>query len=259
MKIPKFVDNPSSNAQEPDAVRHSFDGDGWLYADKGNGSDWLKRALDYPNAEPLYTATLTAQEAVPESKIVERKFYHSQWKLTDLLAARHGGLVTDEGEAWSYRYSHKDGTGGRYDLMFRREHVAHPPQPSETVAEAQIDAIAAARAEIERLKADIENLTASLAGEVTESEKLRAERDSYKKHLQSCIKGNNNLKEKIQKAEAECDEERENAVIWANAYQTVSKECVKAEARYTKACQTIEMFAQRAEKAEAEYRRKNQT
>ena len=84
-------------------------------------------------------ATTTAQEAVPERKIVERKFYHSQWKFTDLLAARHGGLVTDQGEAWSYRYSHKDGTGGKYDLLFRREPVAHPPQPSETVAEALRD------------------------------------------------------------------------------------------------------------------------
>lgn len=39
-----------------EAVRHSFDGYGWLYADRGNGSDWLERAMDYPDAEPLYTA-----------------------------------------------------------------------------------------------------------------------------------------------------------------------------------------------------------
>ncbi|QRZ14693.1 hypothetical protein JWJ88_17160 [Paracoccus methylovorus] len=43
-------------AQGPDAVRHSFDGDGWLYSDHGNGSDWLKRAMLYPDAEPLYAA-----------------------------------------------------------------------------------------------------------------------------------------------------------------------------------------------------------
>lgn len=40
--------------REPVAVRHSFDGYGWQYADDGNGSDWLARALTYPDAEPLY-------------------------------------------------------------------------------------------------------------------------------------------------------------------------------------------------------------
>ncbi len=31
------------------------------------------------------------------------------------------GCLRDEGEAWKYRYSHMDGTGGKYDLLFRRE------------------------------------------------------------------------------------------------------------------------------------------
>ena len=57
-------------------------------------------------------------------KIAEKKFYHSEWKLTDLLKARNDGLLTDEGEAWKYRYSHMDGTGGKYDLLFRREPTA---------------------------------------------------------------------------------------------------------------------------------------
>jgi hypothetical protein len=76
-----------------------------------------------------------AQEAVPVWKSVERKFYRSEWPLAKLLEARNGGLVTDEGEAWVYRYTHKDGVGGEYDMLVRRELVSHPTQPSETVAE----------------------------------------------------------------------------------------------------------------------------
>jgi hypothetical protein len=40
---------------EPVAVRHNFDGHGWLYLDNGSGSDWLTRHAD---AEPLYTLPL---------------------------------------------------------------------------------------------------------------------------------------------------------------------------------------------------------
>ena len=76
-----------------------------------------------------------AGEAVPVAwRSVERKFYRSEWPLANLLEARNGGLVTDEGEAWSYRYTHKDGVGGEYDMLIRREPVAHPPQPSVSVA-----------------------------------------------------------------------------------------------------------------------------
>ena len=50
---------PAPVAPEPVAVRYGFDLDGWLYADSGNGSDWFKRAMDYPDAEPLYAAPPT--------------------------------------------------------------------------------------------------------------------------------------------------------------------------------------------------------
>lgn len=40
---------------QPVAVRHNFDGDGWLYIDGGSGSDWLTR---YGDAEALYTLPL---------------------------------------------------------------------------------------------------------------------------------------------------------------------------------------------------------
>lgn len=87
--------------------------------------------------EAQQAATPTAQEAVPVAwRSVERKFYRSEWPLAKVLEARNGGLVTDEGEAWSYRYTHKDGVGGEYDMLTRREPVAHPPQPSEAVVEA---------------------------------------------------------------------------------------------------------------------------
>ena len=49
----KMTATPTS--AEPVAVRHSFDGYGWQYADQGNGSDWLARALAKPDAQPIYT------------------------------------------------------------------------------------------------------------------------------------------------------------------------------------------------------------
>lgn len=39
--------------QEPVAVRHSFDGHGYMFIDNGSGSDWLERGLKYPDAEVL--------------------------------------------------------------------------------------------------------------------------------------------------------------------------------------------------------------
>lgn len=39
--------------QEPVAVRHSFDGHGYIFIDNGSGSDWLERGLKYPDAEVL--------------------------------------------------------------------------------------------------------------------------------------------------------------------------------------------------------------
>ena len=82
---------------------------------------------------------LDRREAVPVAwRSLERKFYRSEWPMANLLEARNGGLVTDEGEAWSYRYTHKDGVGGEYDMLTRREPVAHPPRPSASVVEALI-------------------------------------------------------------------------------------------------------------------------
>jgi hypothetical protein len=48
------------------------------------------------------------------------KLYHSNWPISDLLKAREPeGLVTDDGEAWKYQYTHADAKGGKYDLVFR--------------------------------------------------------------------------------------------------------------------------------------------
>lgn len=52
--------------------------------------------------------------------IAERKFYRTEWPLDKLLEARNGGLVTDEGEAWFYSFTSKDGRKGEYDMLFRR-------------------------------------------------------------------------------------------------------------------------------------------
>jgi hypothetical protein len=51
---------------------------------------------------------------------IERaKFYHHQWPMERLLAARRDGLVDHSGgEAWRYEYSHKD-EHGKYDILYR--------------------------------------------------------------------------------------------------------------------------------------------
>ena len=41
---------------EPEAIRHSFDGYGWMYIDNGHGSGW-RSGIDKADAEFMYTAT----------------------------------------------------------------------------------------------------------------------------------------------------------------------------------------------------------
>ena len=40
---------------EPEAIRHSFDGYGWMYIDNGHGSGW-RSGIDKADAEFMYTA-----------------------------------------------------------------------------------------------------------------------------------------------------------------------------------------------------------
>jgi hypothetical protein len=40
---------------QPAAVRHSYDGYGWLYVDNGSGSSWLQVGMKYPHAEVLFS------------------------------------------------------------------------------------------------------------------------------------------------------------------------------------------------------------
>ena len=117
----------------------------WGATDWHPEPQWLLTAFDAEKQADRDFALKDFGAATPQSageaepvawRSVERKFYRSEWPLANLLEARNGGLVTDEGEAWSYRYTHKDGVGGEYDMMIRREPVAHPPQPSASVVEA---------------------------------------------------------------------------------------------------------------------------
>lgn len=65
------------------------------------------------------SALLAAMPAASEQeRTEERKFYRSEWPDAKLLEARDSGLLTDDGEAWRYRYTHKDGKG-EYDLLYR--------------------------------------------------------------------------------------------------------------------------------------------
>lgn len=90
-------------------------------------------SADTSDMEEAVIAGLTAAKLCSYTKeaytVVRKKFYHSEWEMPKLLEARNGGLVTDEGEAWFYEHTSKDGTGGRYDMLFRR--VYTHPIPSE--------------------------------------------------------------------------------------------------------------------------------
>ena len=100
---------------------------------------------------------------------VEQKFYRKDWPLTKLLEARNGGLITDEGEAWIYVFSHKDGTGGEYDLLRRR--VPAPAVPDD-VAEPWRTMLRQAEDDLRKAHATIEAQAAELARlrEVLENE-----------------------------------------------------------------------------------------
>lgn len=54
-------------------------------------------------------------------KIEHRKFYHHGYSIAELLKARKSPpeFFTDDGEAWRYEYTHADGEGGAYDMLYR--------------------------------------------------------------------------------------------------------------------------------------------
>ncbi len=67
------------------------------------------------------------------------KLYHSRWPTEDLLKAREpGGLITDDGEAWKYHYTHSDAQGGPYDLVYRPVASAQPALAVKVVASREL-------------------------------------------------------------------------------------------------------------------------
>jgi len=54
-------------------------------------------------------------------KTERRKFYHHGYSTAELLKARKSPpeFFTDDGEAWRYEYTHADGEGGAYDMLYR--------------------------------------------------------------------------------------------------------------------------------------------
>lgn len=58
----------------------------------------------------------TKQEFVKETEWA--KIYHSEVHYSIRSKARSGKLVSDDGECWSYYYTHTD-ANGEYDLLFR--------------------------------------------------------------------------------------------------------------------------------------------
>lgn len=68
-------------------------------------------------------ALIRAQIAEAQAKAAaeRRKFYHHGYSTAELLKARKSPpeFFTDDGEAWRYEYTHSDGEGGAYDMLYR--------------------------------------------------------------------------------------------------------------------------------------------
>ncbi len=88
------------------------------------------KEMDIALAEAI-ADEIAALPAQGVAQIEERKFYHDEWPLAQLLEARDlgNGLLTDDGEAWRYRLTHSDARG-KYDVLFRptRKIAVMPPQ-----------------------------------------------------------------------------------------------------------------------------------
>lgn len=59
-----------AQSAEPVAIRHSFDGYGWMYLDSGSGSDWLERGMRMPDAEPVFAGPRPTESAKPVATVV---------------------------------------------------------------------------------------------------------------------------------------------------------------------------------------------
>ncbi|WP_313031790.1 hypothetical protein [Brucella sp.] len=83
-------------------------------------ANWLHRREEIAAAIRALSSPDHADAGKVEGDGIERaKFYHHQWPMERLLAARRDGLVDHSGgEAWRYEYSHKD-EHGKYDILYR--------------------------------------------------------------------------------------------------------------------------------------------
>lgn len=78
-------------ADEPCAIRHSFDGYGWKYVDMGFGGSWRDWAKRYPDAEFVYDRPQPAAPVIDESA-AKRIATTLGWK----PAAQWVGLTDEE-------------------------------------------------------------------------------------------------------------------------------------------------------------------
>lgn len=119
---------------------------------------------------------------------------------------------------------------------------AHPPQPSVSVAEAEIDL----------LKADIESLTASLAAEVSESEKLRAEIERLTKALTEAANQISDLATRLGRAEGRLVASELVGVVEGWKARAEKAEAERDEARAQVAA-AFEAAARRTDSGDVEY------
>lgn len=91
-------------------------------------ADRLRRLAKRREDEGIYTDAALCEQAATAlrlsaggCKTERRKFYHHGYSTAELLKARKSPpeFFTDDGEAWRYEYTHSDGEGGAYDMLYR--------------------------------------------------------------------------------------------------------------------------------------------
>lgn len=110
-------------------------------AEKEKFGSWPDADDSKSIAAAAIAAYLSSVQAEPAVAGVETcKFYHSQWPVEDRLKARGPyGLITDDGEAWRYEYTHSDADGGPYDVVCRPRSALVASPPAEPVVEADAE------------------------------------------------------------------------------------------------------------------------
>lgn len=146
---------------EPVAVRHSFDGYGWMFTDNGDGSSWLENGMKMPDAELLYTtATAPLSEPVACAKLCELclkrgyDFCANAAKVTPIIVTPPAAAVSEAERVGLYelvRSAFNAGLKKDFQALDGCEKQAKqflhttPPAVSEPLTDMEVKALAISR------------------------------------------------------------------------------------------------------------------